>query len=782
MEESVLVSVQQTDEGSIHLLRKIGSLQSQRVISVASDFEWFSELQASITANENILLVAKDDPTNGVLGLINTLKVEYQNQSISCVYLMDDGPNFGMDEGFYKNQLRKRLLMNIWKDGTWGTYVLFPLNDNNEECDRASGIVEKGNLSSFRWVQAPTIPHELPAAEVHYVGLSYNDVLLTTGRLPSKSKSNEVELGLEFSGINSRCERVMGIARRGALFNTLPTDQSLTWKIPDHWSLEEAATIPLTYCSALYALVMVAKLKKGQSVLIHAGAGGVGQSAINIALGYNCTVFATVGSLKKKEVLSGYFPNLPDDHIGNSRDSRFQQFIMKKTGGKGVDIVLNSLSIRKLQTSALCLSRGGILLEMGRINVAKNQYLDFSCISKSRTFFCVNMDSVFCAQNSVKKSLHKYLGEGIQIGYVKPIHSQIFEKSKVEDALSYMTGGTHIGKVVIKLRDEKTQMNSALHASPRFYCNSSKVYILVGGLGGFGLELADWLVNRGARKLVIVSTRNTLTDYQNFKVEFWRENEVRVVIARQNLLSLEGCEDLINESGKLGPIEAIFNLAIVLNDALFENQTAERFLLSFGPKALVTKNLDIVTRRFCTHLRYFVVFSSLTCGKGNVGQTSYGMANSIMERICEIRKEEGYPAIAIQWGAIADVGVLENSTTCTQEILGGTVKQKVAVYLKVLDRLLTQKDCIVTSSVPPNINETDSAPVNNMAEVVKFLGTDLTHVSLNATLSQLGMDSIIGVKIKQFLQDNYGIAISIRELRSVTLTQLSESNLGMGQP
>lgn len=102
-------------------------------------------------------------------------------------------------------------------------------------------------------------------------------------------------------------------------------------------------------------------------------------------------------------------------------------------------------------------------------------------------------------------------------------------------------------------------------------------------------------------------------------------------------------------------MKAIFNLAVVLRDAIIENQTIETFIDSFGPKAVAVAHLDRLTRQFYPDLSDFVVFSSVSCGRGNAGQTNYGMANSVMERICEQRKLDGFPALAIQWGAIGEV-------------------------------------------------------------------------------------------------------------------------------
>ena len=139
----------------------------------------------------------------------------------------------------------------------------------------------------------------------------------------------------------------------------------------------------------------------------------------------------------------------------------------------------------------------------------------------------------------------------------------------------------------------------------------------------------------------------------NFSI--WISYGVEVKVSTDDVTTEAGCENLIKEASTLGSVDGIFNLAVVLKIALFKNQTEENFHAVLKPKAYATLHLDRVTRKLCPQLKYFVVFSSLSCGRGHVGQSSYGMANSVMERICENRKRDGLPALAIQCGAIGEV-------------------------------------------------------------------------------------------------------------------------------
>ena len=158
-------------------------------------------------------------------------------------------------------------------------------------------------------------------------------------------------LGLEFSGRRQDTgERVMGMVPFKGIATTVLTHKDFVWSVPDEWSLEEAASVPVIYITAYYALIMRGQLKQGESVLIHSGAGGVGQASINICQSLGCDIFVSVGTDKKRQFIKDKF-GIEDNHIVNSRKTCFERQIKTFTKGKGVDVVLNSLTGDKLQVS-----------------------------------------------------------------------------------------------------------------------------------------------------------------------------------------------------------------------------------------------------------------------------------------------------------------------------------------------------------------------------------------------------------------------------------------------
>ncbi|XP_011706369.1 PREDICTED: fatty acid synthase-like, partial [Wasmannia auropunctata] len=155
----------------------------------------------------------------------------------------------------------------------------------------------------------------------------------------------------------------------------------------------------------------------------------------------------------------------------------------------------------------------------------------------------------------------------------------------------------------------------------RYYCFKDRSYIILGGLGGFGLELTDWLILRGARNVVLISRTGIKNGYQRMKVRLWKSYGVNVLIIKDiDVANTQDCEYILRTAEREGPVDAIFNLGVVLKDGILKNQTAETFVESFQSKAQATKILDKLTRKICPKLRHFVVFSSVSCGKGNAGQ------------------------------------------------------------------------------------------------------------------------------------------------------------------
>jgi fatty acid synthase len=237
---------------------------------------------------------------------------------------------------------------------------------------------------------------------------------------------------------------------------------------------------------------------------------------------------------------------------------------------------LNSLAEDKLQASVRCLAKDGRFLEIGKLDLSNNNSLGMSVFLKNTTFHGILLDSLFDIKsaNSEKLEVVKLINEGIKNGSVRPLPATVFSESQVEQAFRFMGSGKHIGKVILKIRDEEATevvmpIKKLFTSVPRSYMVPEKSYVLVGGLGGFGLELANWLVTRGAKNLVLTARSGITTGYQASRVSNWKSAGINVLISKSDCSTLNGAQQLINDSNKLGPVGGVFNLAAVSNIFFF---------------------------------------------------------------------------------------------------------------------------------------------------------------------------------------------------------------------
>lgn len=220
-------------------------------------------------------------------------------------------------------------------------------------------------------------------------------------------------------------------------------------------------------------------------------------------------------------------------------------------------------------------------------------------------------------------------------------------------------------------------------------------------------------------------------------------------------------------------------MAVVLRDSILQNQSPEMYQECLGPKANATRFLNELSRILCPRLEHFVVFSSASCGRGNAGQSNYGMANSIMERIIEQRVQDKLPGKAIQWGAIGEVGLVAEMLQGRSDVeVVGTLQQRIESCLNVLDTLLTSPQAIVSSVVVADKSGGDlhhDGQLSLIKTVMKIMGIrDVKAVSKNASLAELGMDSLMTVEIKQVLEREFDVFLTAQQLRALTFAKLEE--------
>uniref|UniRef100_T1K1R7 Uncharacterized protein n=1 Tax=Tetranychus urticae TaxID=32264 RepID=T1K1R7_TETUR len=779
-------------------------VEKHKVIHVNPfEYSWLDELKSCLKTEDDSLiwLTSKYESDTSVIGLVKCLSLEPNGQRLRCIALRPGSKGIDLTSvNFNKSPFAEIAAIdckfNVFDDKLgWGDYCHLEIPskpENDKKCltvakDAYIQCLTPGDLSSLVWTQFNPVADfnkGQSLVQINYSSLNFKDVMHATGRLPSNLNPDwrsqvqmQTPIGLEYAGVDANGNRVMGMLPYRALATKVvlgPND--FTWPVPSSWSLEDAATVPVVYATAIYALLIRGQLREGESVLIHAGTGGVGLAAINIALSMNCRVFTTIGSEEKRAFLEKHFPSLDATSFAHSRSTSFEEHVLRHTNGYGVDVVLNSLSEDKLLASVRCLAPGGRFLEIDSF-IDPNGW--------------VNGKKALMEQE--KRKIDTFMEQGIARGTIRPLPRKVFEINEVEKAFRFMATGKHIGKVLIKVKPENdskdqkisTQDNQTFSPatnpilgitsikSPQFHPN--KVYIIVGGFGGFGLELACWLVRNGARHLVLNSRSGPKSAYHHYCLKRFAQLGVQTTISEHNLTNQDDCYHLFEQISSRS-IGGIFNCALVLSDALMADQNEETYEKVCSSKVKVTRNLDQLTRTFAPDCDYFVVFSSVACGRGNPGQTNYGLANSYMESICQERHKDGLHGLAIQWGFVGDVGFVVEKMGVKVESIRGTAAQRIHSCFSVLSRALAYPVPVLSSlvrSFDKKSLATDSGDI--IKSISHILGIkDINSLDPNITLGELGMDSLMAIEVQQVLEKQFNISINSREIRALKISKLKE--------
>ncbi|XP_072140156.1 fatty acid synthase-like [Dermacentor andersoni] len=814
-----LVAQKSNNISTLLLFRKVTvavDASKQVVVRVQNGhFSWVEPLKEkavehdSKPTGENIWLLAEDTGKSGIVGLTNCLRRETSGHHIRCVFdaNVEDSnrvADFSPTNPAYKDIIEKDLVMNVYRDGQWGSYR----HRSVEWCLTAGGaktttqfaylnVQTPGDLASLQWYESSLgylspcdkLDSEELFVDVYCASINFRDAMLASGKVNMDTSrgddvAEEAFLGMEYSGRDWNGRRVMGMVSGKGIATVLAADPIMKWEIPESWTMEEAATVPVAYSTAYYALVVRGEVQPGESLLIHSGSGGVGQAAIAIALSMGCAVFTTVASEENREFLKRRFPVLQDRKIANSQDMSFEEHIMCETKGRGVDVVLNSLSEEKLQASVRCLATHGRFMEIGKFDLFENNYLGMSVFHQNVNFHGVMLDSLLLDSTAAlahKRRVADLVSQGIKSGVVQPLDVISFTRERTEEAFHFAASGTETSKVVIQMRQEETERTTRASpltveavARPHFYRHKS--YVIVGGLGCFGMDLAEWMVSRCCRKLVLVSRSGVRTGYHRLCLQRWRHLGATVHVINDDVSTEEGARKIIATAATMGPVGGIFNLAMVLREALMENQSADMYADVCKPKVLGTQCLDDVSRIDCPELDHFVVFSTVSCGRGNVGHTSYGFANSVTERICEHRVAEGLPGLAIQWGPIGDAGIFHDVIRDDVRACG-FLSQPINSCVAVMDYFLSQSHPVVSSLVKRSQSPTTERRERRelVQSVAHIIGVeDPLTMKPTVSLGEMGIDSLLSIEVKQMLERDYNITLSVQEILKLTVSRLKE--------
>ncbi|MFB9994577.1 SDR family NAD(P)-dependent oxidoreductase [Deinococcus oregonensis] len=536
-------------------------------------------------------------------------------------------------------------------------------------------IQRPGVLGSLTHQVTPRRTPEPGEVEVRIeaAALNFKDIMVGMGMLPDEALEGGFtgrSYGMEAAGIIERVgEGVTQYAPGDAVvlcgpdalssFRTVPL--SFVVPRPAHLSCEAAATLPIAYLTAYYALHTLCQLGPDDRVLVHAAAGGVGLAAIALCQRAGATVYATAGTPEKRELLRA----LGVPHVMDSRTLDFAEEVMAASHGKGVSIVLNSLSGEAIGRSLSCLSPYGKFVEIGKRDIYQNSALDLAPFRNNLSYFAVDLDRMWVDRPQMMQGLlHTVMGL-FASRELAPLAYRVFSYAAAESAFRFMAQARHTGKVVLALTAEPPAHLSRLPEPVGL--DPAGVYLMTGGLGGFGLALAAWLAGRGARRLVLVG-RSAGSEAARATVQelLQHTEDLQITMEQADIADSDAVKALLERARLLGPLRGIFHAAMVIDDALIEQLTPERYRRVTAPKVLGAWNLHTHTR--ADALDVFVCFSSVSALIGNMGQANYGAANAFLDALADVRRTEGLPSLTVNWGAVADVGYLTGQAAVAERL------------------------------------------------------------------------------------------------------------------
>ena len=558
-----------------------------------------------------------------------------------------------------------------------------------------------GHLETLSWVPAD-IPEPKSGevrVKVHAVGLNFRDVMWAMNMLPEEALENGFSgpgLGIECAGIIDATgpdvtslsvgQRVLCFGPQCFATHVLTTARAVT-PIPSEWSFADAATVPVTFFTAWYAIKHLANMQPGERILIHGAAGGVGLAAIQIASALDLEVYATAGSEDKRHMLQ----MLGVEHIYDSRSVAFHDQILSDTGSQGVDAVLNSLAGEGIDQSIRLLRPFGRFLELGKRDFYADNTLRLRPFRNNISFFGIDVDQFIKERPSLGQKLFTEIMEHFTSGELRPLQYSLYTADEVENAFRAMQQSRHTGKIIVEPpleSDHQTADNDIM-----LPVRSDGTYIISGGLGGFGMVTAKRLAERGAGALVLIGRKGateenskTLTELSTLGLsEGARRN---VVALAQDITDYDGLIFRLDRimSG-LPPLRGIIHAAAVLDDGMITDMTPERMEKVMAPKLAGAFNLHRYSLN--KNIDFFVMYSSATTLLGNPGQMNYVAANMGLETLAALRRGMGLPGIAVGWGAIGDAGMLTRDKKALDSLIRvtGITPLNSSDALDVLEKL-----------------------------------------------------------------------------------------------
>jgi acyl transferase domain-containing protein len=665
--------------------------------------------------------------------------------------------------------------------------------------------------------------------EVHAAGLNFRDVMKALDIYPDlpdgpvkfgdECAGRVIAIGAGVEGFNIGDE-VVAIVDHGFAAYAI-ANAHLVWRRPACLGIEEAAAIPVAFGTASYALHHIGRMSCGERALIHLASGGVGLAAVRLAQRAGAEIFATAGSEEKRDFLR----SLGVRHVMDSRSTNFVSEVLRLTNGEGVDIVLNSLSGEAIPKSVSLLRPFGRFLEIGKRDIYQNANLNLGLLRNSLSFTAIDIGQRWRWQPALIGNLVREVFKAVENGSLQPLPVRVFQTGAFEEAFRYMAQANHIGKIVVSMRERNVLIESPADSAPLFREDGS--YLITGGLGALGLTVARWMVERGARHLILMG-RNAPAGTAKETVASLKESGVKVVTAKVDVANLRQVKQAIARGKeKMPPLRGVIHAAGILDDGILLQQNIERFRKVMAPKCAGAWNLHLTTKE--DPLDFFILFSSVAALLGSPGQGNYSAANSFLDSLAHYRRGLGLPAMSINWGPWSEIGLAARPDRGERLALRGIGSMAPERAIDALQKLFAERPTQVAvmpfdpgqwrlsnpaadgSSLLAGLSsETEGTAAQSTSraagragmkrdallaaepqerqalletymreQVARVLGLSPANLDAHQPLNRFGLDSLMAVEVKNRIELDLGAHIPVvRLLQGLSLAHIADQLAG----
>ncbi|MGW5884591.1 type I polyketide synthase, partial [Streptomyces koyangensis] len=503
-------------------------------------------------------------------------------------------------------------------------------------------VTDEGTLENLALVphpeaDAPLAPGEVRVA-VRAAGVNFRDVLIALGMYPDRAR-----MGAEAAGVVTETgpgiddlavgDRVFGFFS-GGIADRAVTDRRLLASVPAGWSFAQAATVPVVFSTAYYGLTDVAAARPGESVLVHSAAGGVGMAAVQLAHHLGLEVFGTAGPGKWDVLRSA---GLDDAHIASSRDLAFEDRFRSETGGRGVDVVLNSLAGEFVDASLRLLADGGRFADMSRTDPRDAAQVAADHPGTHYRAF----NPAEAGPDRMAEILHEVLAL-FDRGILTPLPTTVWDVRDAATAFRHISQARHIGKNVVTV------------PAP---LDPDGTVLITGGTGTLGGLLARHLVtDHGARNLLLLSRQGARSAGAAELLADLRDLGAHAEIVTCDAADREALAEVLAAVPAAHPLTGVVHAAGALDDGVFEAMTPDRLDAVLRPKAEAALHLHELTAD--ADLALFTLYSSAAATFGTGGQSNYAAANGFLDGLASWRRSQGLPAQSLGWGLWEEASAL----------------------------------------------------------------------------------------------------------------------------